>query len=636
MAAYEVDIDGKIVEVDVPAGQNPATYLQHATHSIRSQMARGDESDSFGNLMGEVGRVGKNYLGEMWEGAKGAFAPKYSEPNMFDRGVGAVLGDGAADASQKYISTPVSQIASLMRAIFPMVGTGMEEARVGGDRLTRSLGGSDNAGKVVGDSMAAGAGMVMPTSGGPLNLAAQLIKKLGAGGIKPVRAAEAEGQMNVHRNAFIDQRNDEAMSGWLDQISGQTSRAQARGEEVVQGNRMAQSQSAERQAALQRQQQAEGRIASYDPATGRTTSPAADKLRNPVSNEEAYSFMNAPEFKPPTIPLTKLEGMASEITAQFEGVPKSLSPSKTGKVAEELTAADPTGGAWGQMEPAQRQQWAAIREKLQTSKSSGGMTLDKVHEMIKGLGELTHAPDPRTSGLAKKMYRETWDDVRNAAYEMDSTGRVLKVKDQAAHQLVEANKIASQNLAARDIADKILFNGSKVDKLGRLQVDPGAILRAVQKDNLLAQIPAVERAEFIDTLNQVFRVRREVPAETAVRPEIIKATKIGKGPKLESRLPETVAPQQPSTAISHWNPLRLAAGAVGHGGAAMGGIPGYLGAMGGYAAAAAYPRLIFSAAMTKPGRAFLNTLYKDAPPMLGETAKMTAISNFLIAQGKTY
>lgn len=629
MATAEIDLgNGRVAEVEIPQGEDPGTYVAHAAQllkaqsatpasgSLSAQLRSEGEQDTASNIGRELLRPFKSTGNEIVQGFNQAFRPTYDQPNMFDRGVGAITGGLVSpEMSQKAISTPVSQITGLLRMLFPVVGAVANEADVGVNRAARFAGAPDQVADVAGKTAGLGAGFAAPTTG-PISLVQQLGQMLTRGGMAPIRAAEATNATNAGLNVGVDARNAAQQSDFLDALSRETAAAQ----DTAQVNRTANMRNAAaREAALRDVSTAEGRVAQMQGPN--VMSPAAARLRNPLTNEQAYGFMNEPTTVMPTIPLTHLEGAADNILAKLKGTPKALQPTKAKNVAEQLTTPDAVGEAFGDMTPQQQRAWSAIKDQLQQSKQSGGLALDKVDEIANGLGQLTHSPDPRTSGLAKKMYKEMFNDIREAAK-----------TDPVAAQYVAANRIARQNLAARDIADIVTFNGTKIDKLGRLTVDPGAILKAVQKNELLADLPPEQAREFVDTLDAVFRARSRVPAEQSVLPEIVPATKVRKPPTMEKSLPTNGEPSAPGGHVPYHSPKRLAMGLAGASAFHAMGLPAYSGGLVGYAMAANYPRLIFTAARTRAGRQMLETLYKDMPPRVGDTAKFFALSNFLKSQ----
>jgi hypothetical protein len=595
----------------ISKGLQPTTAMEELTRPLRT-----------------IGR-------EIYEGGKAAFAPKYSEPNWFDRLMAQTAGGApaAAEASQKYISTPASQVMGLLRALVGGVpAAGGEELGILNQRLRSGMGLEQNPeGDLLMNLVGAAA---TPTSAVnlPLRAATSLTRSTLRPAMRSITQAETQGAENVMRNVRTAREAETAMAEKITTTGkAETERAAAiaaaEAKRVEAYNHLAQA------------------TAQLDIATAQVarrqgiavTSPFGASLAAPVTNEQAYSFLKA--LKPgaiPSIPLTNLQKTAEEIIEQFEGIPKPLIPSKGVKTARELTGEDITTQLLGGIQVddltvAQKSAYAPLLETIKQHNNLGGLAIDKLQQFKQSIGELTKVTGSAT--LGRRLYRGLMDDLREAA----------KTNPGAA-QALRANTIAGQNLAARDIADAVTYNGTLVDKFGRLRIQSNTLRKKLDTDELLQQLPEAKRKEVVDTLEEIFRANKRI--ETAEGGVATAEAGVKAATKL--RVPKNIVAKQPADLPEIISPIAPKAGFVsrtlGRGiGAATGGT---LGAMtgvpyGGYAGAYAgaklgaqgadqLPQLIFQAALKPGGREFLKTMFADMPPMLGDIGKAAAISNFLM------
>jgi hypothetical protein len=353
------------------------------------------------------------------------------------------------------------------------------------------------------------------------------------------------------------------------------------------------------------------------------TSPFGASLSNKLTNEQAFAFLG--EVPPGTaqLPLTNLQRAAESILSRFEPVPKALQPSKFMKTATELTGETPTlsGVPVGDMTAQQKAAWAPLLDTIKGHNQVGGLDLTKLAQFKQSIGDLTRVTG--SEHLGRQLYRGLMDDLRIAAK-----------TDPVAAQALRANEIASQNLAAKDIADIVTMHGTQRTAAGKLVIKPNVIEKRVAEDELLKQLPPDQQKRFIDTINDVYRIKTRVATAEARVKTAAKGVKAA-GP--ESTLPEIITPGQASKLGGVSRFVSAAAGAVA--GGVAGSLVGhpYVGAVGGAElgrhAGEQLSQLIFQIALKPRGQDFLKTLFADIPPVVGDAAKLAALQNFLASQG---
>jgi hypothetical protein len=360
-------------------------------------------------------------------------------------------------------------------------------------------------------------------------------------------------------------------------------------------------------------------------------SPFAKTLAAPVTDREAYSFLKAVQPSAlPSVPLNNLQTKAQEIIDRMTGVPKSIQPGKVVGTAKDLATKDqmdPTkqnvGGTTtnlNELSDLQKEAFAPLLKLIESHNKAGGIALDKLQDFKTAMGTLTQATSGSARRLGSQLYRSFMDDIRETAK-----------TSPAAQQYLVANAKSAQNHAAIDIADAITLNGTQRTATGKLVIKPGAIAKAIEKDELMAGLPADKRQRLIDTIEEVFQANRRVEEAEAG----VKATKPSKPAAERPTGKKLVSKYQPGLMLKTAG--RTAGAAIG--GAAAGSLGGvgvlggmYLGDKAGQAAAAKFPQMIFRAALTEPGTAFIKQLFAQRPPMFGDTARATALQNFLQAQ----
>ena len=358
------------------------------------------------------------------------------------------------------------------------------------------------------------------------------------------------------------------------------------------------------------------------------TSPFAKTLAAPVTDREAYSFVQA--VKPsalPSIPLNNLQAKAQEIIDRMSGVPKPVQPSKVVGTAKALIPEDTTqqniGGTMtdlSELSDLQKQAYAPLLKLIESHNKAGGLALDKLQDFKTAMGTLTQATSSSARRLGSQLYRSFMDDIRESAK-----------TSPAARQYLIANEKSAQNHAAADIADAITLNGTKRTPTGKLVIQPGAITKAIEKDELMSGLPADKRQRLIDTIETVFQANRRVEEAEAG----VKAAKPSKPAAERPTGEKLISKYQPGVMLKTLG--RTAGAAAGMAGASsLGGVGmmggAYLGDKAGQALAAKFPQMIFRAALTEPGTAFVKQLFAQGPPMFGDTAKAVALQNFLQAQ----
>ena len=567
------------------------------------------------SLAEEASRPFRTVGREIYEGGKAAFAPEYNQPNTFDKFLSNAVAFGApsvAEASQKYISTPVSQVMGLLRALGSVPTAIGEEASILGQRVRGGLGMEQSPTQDLALQIAG----AMATPAGMANLPLRAVTAASRATLRPAMRSVAQAERQGLENAMLNVRG-------------------AREAEAVGAEQAAAATATEARRAAAHANLARA-TADLDTATAKVaqrqgiavTSPFATSLAAPVTNEQAFSFLKA--LKPgavPSIPLKNLQQTAEDIIAQFEGIPKPLLPGKPLKTAQALAGTEEATQMLGgvpvsDLTAAQKSAWAPLLETIKSHNDLGGLSLDKLAQFKKSLGELTQVTGSAT--LGRRLYRGLMDDLRDSA----------KTNPGAA-QALRANTIASQNLAARDIADAVTYNGTLVDKFGRLQIQANTLRKKLDADELLQQLPEAKRKEVVDTLEEIFRARKQVETATEEVAAAGKAVRKAKTPKYPQDLPEIISPTSPKGGF--------VTRTIGRGvGAATGGVLGavtgvsyggyagaYAGAKLGAQGAEVLPQLIFQAVLKPGGTQFLKTLFADIPPMAGDLGKAAALTNFI-------
>lgn len=572
---------------------------------------------------------------EIFEGGKAAFAPEYSKPNAFDRLMAqtAFGAPRAAELSQKYISTPASQVMGLLRALGSVPTAVGEELGILNQRLRSGMGLEQNP---EGDRLLELTGAAATPSSLatlPIKAATAATRATFRPAQRAIQTAEREGVeasiTNVSRARDVE-----------------TAAAKATQETVeAEASRLAKVAAAEakRQAAYANLAKS---TAQLDQATAKVaqrqgltvTSPFGASLAAPITNEQAFSFLKA--LRPgavPSIKLSNLQKSAEDIVEQFEGIPKPLAGGKAVKTAQALSGTDEAvemlgGVPVADLTSAQKSAWAPLLETIKSHNDIGGLALDKLQQFKQSIGELTRITGSAT--LGRRLYRGLMDDLREAAK-----------TNPGARQALQANTIASQNLAAADIADAVTFNGTLVDKFGRLRIQPNTIRKKLEADELLKQLPKAKQDEVVSTLEEIFRANVQVEQAQAVAKQADAGVKAASsirtphGPRTKQvplDLPEIISPKSPRGGFVVRTIGRGVGAATGGTIGAATGVPyggyagAYAGAKMGAEAANALPQMIFQAALKPGGREFLKTLFADLPPMAGDLGKLAAIQNFLM------
>jgi hypothetical protein len=355
---------------------------------------------------------------------------------------------------------------------------------------------------------------------------------------------------------------------------------------------------AERQAAEQQVAQAQTQVTGGAGPAGPVPS-LGTRVQAPIANREAFGFMNEPIVPLPEINLAQTTEASNKLLTKLEGVPKTLQPPKIPAVAGELAGEQVPAGYRNLGQEA----LAQIQAELQSS--NGKMSLDKVQQSLQGLGRIMDgSADPRTIGLSRYLYSNIMDDLRASP-------------EPQAQQFVKAQATANQNRAASEISDIVTKYGTQVDSFGRIKFDAGKIANAITKDPSLSDaLPPEQWKEVQQTLETVFKSNQgleSLPKITAMK-----------------ELPENITPTL-AHGTGTWT-RRITGGLI---------AAPFLGAMGiphpfliGEGVAMLYPRIIFKAAMTAPGRVFIRQLYKTAAPSINDVGQFTALVNFLRSQGQ--
>jgi hypothetical protein len=257
------------------------------------------------------------------------------------------------------------------------------------------------------------------------------------------------------------------------------------------------------------------------------------------------------------------------------------------------------------MSDTQRSVWEPVFKQMQAG--GAAPTLDKVQRMSEGLVPLMNSTDARVSGAGRFLYKNLMDDVRAAA-----TKGIPE-----AQQYLKATEVARQNYAAQELSDFMTNSGTRVNKLGNIEIQPEKLTQKLRQGEFAGLRPEA-RTEIEAALNDVYNARKNIP-------EIYKAQNVGpkpKEPKPESLMPEEITPKRESSLAG---PLTIGAAAK-----MVVGAPYYAAR----AAATVYNRAIFQAALNPTGRRLLRTLYSDLPPRVNDAARMGAVINFLRSQGQ--
>lgn len=350
-----------------------------------------------------------------------------------------------------------------------------------------------------------------------------------------------------------------------------------------------------------------------------------------MSPEQAYAEYNAARVIPETLPVVELpnttaaaQRLGGNLTSATTGLPKSVGPNNMmekltvdlNKMTSEAGAeANPAvlktfGTAWNSLSPEARA--AANSQYIQNLGiggdelaliNSGKLRLDQADRLLQQIG-----PKASDSKLASHLYWSIMEDLRNSTSPM-------------VQGLLKAKSIQRQDIAAGDIASMLQ---PTVDKFGRPTVSTSAIKNLKQmftnynqdpklldwKDKLLVEsIPADKRSDVLDVVNNIFRQREAV-----------------------ANLPK--AAESKMGLFAHGLAGATGAAIGGAAGAATG-IPhlGFAGAVagarGGVQAADKLYQTILRAAVKPQGKAFLQTLYADTPPMVGDMGKLAALQNFV-------
>lgn len=520
-----------------------------------------------GELLRPLQRTGEEFLA----GARQAFAPQYSSENP--------------SAVERYVTTPASQLMGALRmAVAPITGLMQEPTERAARSVGQTLGIPDPLNEIIARTAGLGAGAMAPQGlvTAPLRLAQRGLQMFTNPARAAITSAEELSTANQVRNLASEMAGQQA-------------------------------------------QQASSRIAQRE-VGGLITSPLAQSVRAPQTTEQAFSFMQQLPEQAPQIAVPGLAKAANKITQRFENTIESLTP-RGAKTAEQLAGEITPGAAaaaagnispmpgvppLAQMTPQQQAIWGPIVNDLSKA-TSGKLDLPTLQNVQQGIGLLTRNTDPRTAGFAKHLYRNLMDDVRTAS-----------ATSPEAAQFYQATRVARQNFAAEDLADIITKNGTTIDSFGRLTVKPGSILKAIQKNDLLKDLPPEEAKRVSDALENAFHAQRNVRAA-------------GAATRAESVAP--VPPHGGAQGMLH-GAMSVKGVLAGLGSAALAeflgtGIPHYYAFAAGNMSAAALPRAIFRAAMTPQGRALLNILYRDVPPTVigpGAQTAVTALTNFLHAQ----
>jgi len=603
------------IEQPVSEALKPTTFLNEATRPLRT--------------------VGE----QIYQGGKAAFAPQYTEPNTIDKLIGS-LGLISPEQSQKYISTPASQLMGLVQMLGAVPTAVGKEVGIATDRASNMLGLPESPTRTSSMNVLGAALTPAGIANAPLNVARSIIRAPFGAATNAITRSEAASAGNQALNASRQAEYEAALGSQAGQLPIATATAEGKATALT----------AAQQARMNAEIQLRQATAQLDNVTNRiaqrqgiaVTSPFQQTLAAPVTNEQAYSFLKAvrPEAIP-SIKLTKLEAKAQEILHDFENVPKALQPSKVVKTAEQLLPeeagmTETLGGVptdLNSLTDLQKQAFAPLLKTIQAHNAVGGIALDKMQPFKEAMGQLTQATGARK--LGSQLYRSFMDDLRTAAE-----------TSPAAAQALRANTVAAQNFAARDIADAVTYSGSLVDKAGRIQIKPGSLMKAVSRDELLSGLPPAKQKEFADTIEEVFRANRNIEQATSASKEatarVKELSKPGMRMKNPELLPEIVSP-------SHFKKLAMkenvgvrrligsAAGATGGAMAAHGfGLPPFMGyASGsaiGYGVANKLAQGIFEATLRPGGSPFVRALFRDMPPMASDVAKLAAITNFLASQ----
>lgn len=663
MAIYEAQFGGQTYEVDVPDGQEPGAYMAKFAEGMGGQQQRDPVSGTKApSVMGDLGHYAGKVGSEVAEGLTQAFAPKYSEPNKFDQLMAktAFGAPSAAEFSQKYISTPASQVVGAARAIgAPITGLLAEPARVGVTRVGQTVGAPEAVTDVAANTASGVMGLLAPQ--GLANVIPNAFKSM-ARGIASAGKPIVQAEKTAARNQALNMGRE---AEFLDDFSNRTAasqRAAQDAESPLWGARMANEQArqqyakavAEREAALSSVGKAESQVAKLTP-DGQVQSPLAEGVRATPQGANVYEKFNRIK-NDVNIELPGVSSKLDQLSQRFggAGVAESLKPRSISRATDEL--ADATGGAGGplmigrrtfseedlaRMNPnavaqirqgfSEMQTDPALRQLHSAVQSGGGkMSLADVQTNMQGLGQLTKSTDSRIRSAAKDLYWKFIDDLDKAG----DPGKTL----------LAANATHRQNMAADDLAEVIASpRVTAIDELGNLVIKPQGLRNFLKQDTRKVELirgsfQGGELAKVNETLDAVFKARRGVPDspkapklfdEFLTKPIKQSAVKVD----APTRLPESITPQ-PNQGMKQ--STRFASASVVAGAAHAMGLPIPHAFSTAYAATYIpqyWSKMIFKAASTDRGRTLLRGLFADSPPRIDDFRKMASVRQYLESEG---
>lgn len=581
MATIEIQLpSGQTAEVELPQGADPKTYAQHAYHQLASQNRPTGSTPGALELLGQQLMRPVQTLGrELLEGGQQALS--YNPPSQGSFVNKLVQGPLPQNPVTDAVGAGINSLLGVGRVLGAPVTAMAEEVGKGYGEIAGALGAPEG--------MRQGVELAGQLAGGlaaPQSLTTAMPKALQAGGrlamrpaVKALQEAEARQLAAMSKNKAALDAHQEAIKAW--------EAKRQMGLDTQMANQAA------RAAALRRVSESEQELLA-----------ATQRAGAPTTTEAAYEFMNR-TTPLPQIPVPGLNKAAQAIVDQLEDVPSALQPAKVGKVAEALEGTKSVGPDLAGMTASQKSLWGEFLSKLKSDVSTEPPTLDKLQQIQQGIGRMTRSTDPRVAGAARHLYEQTMRDVEAAAKTIPE-----------ARQYLQATAIARQNYAAEELADFMTAMGTRVSKTGQLLIQPEKLAQALRKGGFNGLRPEA-KTEIESTLAQVFDLRKGIP-------EVVKPPRVGTQPKAPNLLPEELDIKKRG-----WT-SGLGAQLVGAGVMIAAGIPWYIAKP----VAIGYPRLIFRTALYPKGRALLRTLYADLPPSLGDTAKMSAIANFLRSQGE--
>ena len=477
--------------------------------------APAEQPSMMDQLGSEIARPFRVMGRELAAGGKAAFAPEYNSANP--------------SSFEKYVTTPGSQLLGAARMLgAPVTAFMVDPAERGIRAVGETLGLPEALTEVLSRTAGLGAGVVAPSS--LANAIPRTLQKAGQMLAAPAKAV-FETQRTNDMNQGINSLRHALVEGGAAPVDRTTAMAAAEAKRVAA------------------QQELMSATAQLDNITGQIAqrqgiqivSPFAKSLAAPVTDQQAYSFLKAvkPESMP-SVRLNNLQSKAQEIIDRMSGVPKPIQPSKTVATAKALIPEDASqqmvGGTnvnLADLSDLQKQAYAPLLKLIESHNKAGGIALDKLQDFKTAMGTLTQATNSNASGLNRQLYRSFMDDIRETAK-----------TSPAAQQFLIANTRSAQNHAAEDIANAISMHGTQRGSMGELVLKPGALSKAVDKDELLKGLPADKRQRFIDTIEDVFRVNKRVDrAETALKAAQAEAKAAGKPIPRMRDLPEYTKPE---------------------------------------------------------------------------------------------